>query len=119
MALIFVYGTLKRGQANNYILAAQEYFGTAKTKAGYALYHLEGYPGMVADPDATEGIAGEVWSVDAKCLRHLDKLEGLEEGLYERKNVPLEAPFDDRKIQAYLYLRDVTGRTRAPFDWEG
>jgi gamma-glutamylaminecyclotransferase len=118
MALIFVYGTLKRGEANNYILAAQEYFGPAKTKAGFVLYNLEGYPGMVADPEAVEGIVGEVWSVDDKCLRHLDKLEGLKEGLYARKAVPLEAPFDDRRVQAYLYLRDVTDRPRAPSDWK-
>jgi len=118
MPLIFVYGTLKRGRANNYILAAQECFGPAKTKAGYVLYNLEGYPGMVEEPGATEGIAGEVWSVDSKCLKHLDKLEGLEEGLYARRSVALEAPFDGRKVEAYIYLRDVTGRTRAPFDWK-
>jgi gamma-glutamylaminecyclotransferase len=118
MTLVFVYGTLKRGEANNFILAAQEYFGPAVTKPGYVLYELEGYPGMVADPSGTEGIVGEVWSVDRKCLAHLDKLEGLKEGLYQRVAVPLEEPFAAKKVQAYLYLRDVSGRVRAPSEWK-
>ncbi|HZZ18007.1 MAG TPA: gamma-glutamylcyclotransferase family protein [Opitutaceae bacterium] len=118
MNYIFVYGTLKRGYMNNFILAAQEYYGPAVTKPGFVLYELEGYPGMVEDPSALEGIVGEVWSVDDKCLRHLDKLEGLKEGLYRRAAVPLEAPFEEKKVQAYLYLRDVSGRARAPRDWK-
>lgn len=118
MTLIFVYGTLKSGETNNFILAAQECYGPAVTKPGYVLYELEGYPGMVKDASGTEGIVGEVWSVDKGCLAHLDKLEGLKEGLYTRAVVPLEAPFADKKVQAYLYLRDVSGRARAPRDWK-
>ena len=117
MTLIFVYGTLKRGHVNNFILAAQECYGPAVTRPGYVLYELDGYPGMVADPSGTEGIVGEVWSVDSGCLAHLDELEGLKEGLYRRAFVPLEAPFADKKVQAYLYLRDVSGRVRAPSEW--
>jgi gamma-glutamylaminecyclotransferase len=118
MPLIFVYGTLKRGYVNNFILQAQEYYGPAKTHPGYVLYELEGYPGMVRDPSSTEGIVGEVWLADERCLRHLDKLEGLKEGLYKRAVVPLEAPFADKKVQAYLYLRDVSDKVRAPSDWK-
>jgi gamma-glutamylaminecyclotransferase len=118
MPLIFVYGTLKRGGANNYILAAQECYGPARTGPGYVLYNLEGYPGMVASRAGTESIVGEVWSVDDACLAHLDELEGIKEGLYKREAVPLEEPFANRSVEAYLYLRSTYGRTRAPPDWK-
>ena len=118
MTLVFVYGTLKRGGSNHFLLAGQEFAGTARTLPGFALYDLEGYPGMVADGAASEGISGEVWSVDPACLAELDRLEGIEEGLYRRERVPLEPPFADKAVDAYLYLRSVSGRPRSGPDWK-
>src|SRR5580658_691009 len=117
MSLVFVYGTLKRGGSNHFLLAGQQFVGAARTRAGFALYDLDGYPGMVVDASAAEGIAGEVWSVDAACLAELDRLEGTGEGLYRRDKIPLEAPFADESVDAYLYLRSVSGRPRTGPDW--
>jgi protein phosphatase len=115
--LVFVYGTLKRGGSNHRHMDGQAFVGTARTAPGFALYELEGYPGMVAKPGAPEGVTGEVWSVDGRCLAELDELEGVPQGLYAREAVPLEAPFSDRRVEAYLYLKDVAGRRALGHTW--
>jgi gamma-glutamylaminecyclotransferase len=110
MSLIFVYGTLKRGCRNHAYLEAQSFVGEVRTAPGFRLFDLGEYPGMVPHADDREGVAGEVWSVDAPCLARLDALEGLAENLYERKLVPLLAPFTAQKVETYLYLQPVEGR---------
>jgi gamma-glutamylcyclotransferase (GGCT)/AIG2-like uncharacterized protein YtfP len=118
MTLVFVYGTLKRGGANHHLLAGQEFAGAARTQPGFALYDLDGYPGMVADAEAREGITGEVWRVDDACIVLLDELEGTEEGLYRREAVALDPPFSNQTVEAYLYLRSVSDRLRTGPDWK-
>jgi gamma-glutamylaminecyclotransferase len=117
MTLVFVYGTLKRGGTNHHFLAGQEFIAPSRTRPGFALYDLDGYPGMVADPAATEGVSGEVWSVGDTCLDALDELEGTAQGLYSRGPVPLEAPFADGAVEAYFYLKSVEGLRRAGPSW--
>lgn len=119
MNLIFVYGTLKRGFINHCLMAGQEFAGTARTSPGYTLYDLGGYPGMVADAGALEGVEGEVWCVDDECLAGLDVLEGTAEGLYSREMVPLLAPFAESRIEAFIYQRSVEGRKRLGSAWAG
>jgi gamma-glutamylaminecyclotransferase len=116
--LVFVYGTLKRGGTNHRYLAGQTFVGEARTVAGFQLYQLSGYPGMVAEnsPQA-EGVTGEVWSIDAATLRRLDQLEGLAEGLYRREPIPLLPPFDERVVETYLYAQSVLGRRALGCTW--
>jgi gamma-glutamylcyclotransferase (GGCT)/AIG2-like uncharacterized protein YtfP len=115
--LVFVYGTLKRECCNHHFLAGQRFVGEARTAPGFRLYDLGGHPGMVVRPDDTEGVAGEIWEVDAKALARLDALEGLAEGLYRREPVPLLPPFDARGIEAYLYPHGVAGRREIGAQW--
>ena len=110
MPLVFVYGTLKRGGSNHASLAGQAFVGTARTAPGFRLYALDGYPGMIRLPADRDGVHGEVWSVDGEALAELDRLEGLDEGLYRREAVPLLAPFSGQTVEAYLYARSVAGR---------
>ena len=117
MTLLFVYGTLKRGCSNHAFLDGQSFVGAAETAPGYALYELDGYPGMVSAAGDPAGVSGEVWSVDDACLARLDELEGTDEGLYRREGVPLRAPFGDRRVEAYLYLLGVDGRGRLGNSW--
>lgn len=116
--LVFVYGTLKRGFSNAHYLNGQSLVGPAHTSPGFRLYRITDYPGMVADTTDTEGITGEVWEVDGPCLRRLDTLEGLKEGLYTREPITLQPPFDDRIVHTYLYARDISDRTPIPGDWQ-
>ena len=64
-ALLFVYGTLKRGCCNHRHLAGQRFVGPARTVPGFTLYDLGGYPGLAPAPEDTAGVAGEIWAVDA------------------------------------------------------
>jgi gamma-glutamylcyclotransferase (GGCT)/AIG2-like uncharacterized protein YtfP len=115
--LIFVYGTLKRGGSNHHFLAGQTFVGEGSTEPGFRLYALDGFPGMIRRPDDREGVRGEVWSIDAGCLKRLDILEDIAEGLYVREPVPLQAPFVAQTVEGYLYARSVEGRREVGSVW--
>jgi len=109
MTTVFVYGTLKRGGSNHRFLAGQKYLGPARTAPGFTLYSLGDYPGMVREPGDTAGVTGELWSVEANGLAELDRLEGLDEGLYERVEIPIAPNPFAASAQTYLYLRPLQG----------
>lgn len=117
MSRVFVYGTLKKGGSNHRLLAGQSFVGNASTLPGYALFELDGYPGMVEEAGAPGTVTGEIWDVDTEALERLDRLEGTQEGLYERKAVRLAHPFEDGTIEAYFYLRSLEGRRRLSGTW--
>ena len=111
MTRIFVYGTLKRGGGNHALLAGQKFLGPGRTAPGYTLYLLGDYPGMVHLANDQAGVTGELWAVNAACLKQLDALEGVAEGLYERITLQLTSPFADQPVEAYLYLGSLAGRS--------
>lgn len=114
---VFVYGTLKRGGSNHAFLAGQRFVGEARTVPGFTLYSLGDYPGMVRAPGDTVGVTGELWSVDDACLTELDRLEGLDEGLYERIDVVLVPNPLPGSAQTYLYARPHHGLQPAGDHW--
>jgi gamma-glutamylaminecyclotransferase len=119
MTKVFVYGTLKRGGSNHRFLAGQQFLGEASTVPGYTLYSLGDYPGMARSNNAAHVVTGEVWSVVHACLARLDKLEGIDEGLYAREAIALAAPFCDQAIDTYIYLRSLEGHASLGSTWPG
>ena len=117
MTRLFVYGTLKRGGENHLHLAGQRFLGEAATGPGFTLYGLKGFPGMVRTTDASEGVTGELWEIDADRLRRLDQFEGTAEGIYARAPITLLAPFADLPVETYFYLRSVEGRPQLGSTW--
>jgi len=117
MTTLFIYGTLKRGGSNHLYLAGQRYLGPARTGPGFTLYSLGDYPGMVRAPGDTAGVTGELWVVDDACLAELDRLEGLDEGLYERVDVLLAPTHLADSAQTYLYLRPHHGLAPLGSEW--
>ena len=115
--LVFVYGTLKRGCSNHHFLAGQKFVGEARTAPGFRLFDLGSHPGMVVRADDQQGVTGEIWEIDAPCLKRLDALEGIAEDMYRRKVVPLLPPFADRGIEGYVYPHDVKGRREVGATW--
>lgn len=114
MPLVFVYGTLMRGECRHGALAGQQFVGLATTRPHYRLYHCGTYPALVkVAPGSGNRIEGEVYRVSAECLARLDEIEGVDEGLYERGPVGLEnSPVGnqvDAAVEAYLYRQDVSG----------
>lgn len=83
---VFVYGTLKSGYGNNYILSegAHRKIGDAVVE-GFKLYQY-GFP--VAKEDENSKAIGEVWDIgdNDATLARLDRLEG-EGYMYHRKVV--------------------------------
>lgn len=118
-AIVFVYGTLKRGGSNHAHLAGQLFLGEARTVAGFTLYSLGEYPGLVADEADKTGVTGELWAVDAACLERLDILEGVSEGLYSRDPARLAPPHENLApaAQLYRYLGATGGRTHLGSTW--
>ncbi len=82
--VIFVYGTLKRGQRNHHYLAKQNFLGEAQTIAQYRIYDLGPHPIIVHDPEKGLAVHGELWEVDETCLQKLDEFEEVPEIFYRQ-----------------------------------
>ncbi|AST31926.2 gamma-glutamylcyclotransferase family protein [Ralstonia solanacearum] len=76
---VFVYGTLRAGEANDLCLAAARR-GIAEPKlVGHAmlhgrLYDFGAYPGLVPDPTGT-AVRGDVYRIDPGLVPVLDEIE--------------------------------------------
>ena len=111
---VFVYGTLKRGKENHGWIADQQFITEARTAPLFRIHDLGGYPGMVRDAQSGASIEGELWSVTPEGLARLDVLEDIAGGEYERVLIPLDS---GDEVEAYLYLRDVSGRLDCGVCW--
>lgn len=95
--LVFCYGTLKRGFSRNNAMAEQRYLGIARTTQHYGMYAYGGYPALVdktlaeaSGLTAEKHVFGELYEVDDAGLVALDRIEGTDHGLFERRQVKLE-----------------------------
>jgi gamma-glutamylaminecyclotransferase len=79
---VFVYGTLKSGFSNHYLLEGCEFFGCAATVPTYKMIE-NGFPVIMPDPEG-KPLAGEIYTVDNETLARLDQLER-EGSSYDRK----------------------------------
>ncbi len=95
--LVFVYGSLKRGQANHHQLAGSRFCGAAQLP-GLALYDLGPFPMAIACNEPGAWLHGELFAVDATQLRALDRFEGAPR-LYQRQRHVLS---DGRPVWVYL-----------------
>lgn len=73
---VFVYGTLRPWEDGNYIPATH-------ALPGYTMYSAGAFPYIV--PGGARAVVGTILSVTDKQLKQLDKIEGLERGLYTRE----------------------------------
>ena len=95
--LVFVYGTLKRGMANQRQLAGARFEGTGMV-AGLQLYDLGPFPMAVASDAAGACVLGEIYAVGQELLAALDRFEGVPR-LYERQRHRL---IDGRAVWVYV-----------------
>lgn len=138
--VIFVYGTLKQGFPNHGHISSQRYLGVAKTKPKYAMYRYGSYPGLVEAELAASGgfepphdvlIHGELYEVNDQALVHLDRLEGVGSGLFERKPLEiqesqlvrlpvLQGCFDAIShgvVEAYFFRKNLSGAANCGPFW--
>ncbi|KJY82020.1 gamma-glutamylcyclotransferase [Vibrio galatheae] len=93
--LVFVYGTLRYGQVNHYLLEQSQWLGNHATPPIYALYDLGAYPAVI---EGHSVIYGEVYQVDEHTLQQLDLLEDVPV-TYRREQV--ETPFGPAWMYVY------------------
>jgi gamma-glutamylcyclotransferase (GGCT)/AIG2-like uncharacterized protein YtfP len=86
---VFVYGTLKSGFSNHYLLEGCEFFGDAATVPTYKMIE-NGFPVIMPDPEG-KPLAGEIYIVDEETLARLDQLER-EGSSYDRKLIDVTLP---------------------------
>ena len=118
MTQLFIYGTLKQGHQRAGLLDGQRYLGDACSMPLYRMYQVEGYPGLVHD-ELGVSLEGELWEVEAECLAEIDKVEGVDAGLYRREPISLEDPWQEAGVEAYFYLQPVDGLVDCGSCWEG
>jgi gamma-glutamylaminecyclotransferase len=114
--ILFVYGTLKRGQRAHHLLAGQQFRGEARTLPRYRLYDNGSYPCLVEEPERGVAVQGELWEVADAILHRLDRYEGVPE-LFCRKEVAMEGLAEP--VCAYFYRADWSGFRDCGGAWPG
>ncbi|MET0048141.1 MAG: gamma-glutamylcyclotransferase family protein [Sedimenticola sp.] len=105
--LVFVYGTLRRGELNHHLMCGAEYCGDHVTLPRYRMIDLGAYPGVVEGGGTA--ITGEIYRVNGQQFRQLDRLEDYPR-LYNRKLIP--SPWGSAWIYIYRGVRN--GRSVIP-----
>jgi len=90
--------------------------GPARTRAEFRLLNCGWYPALV-ESSAGRSISGEVWDVSEEALECLDDVEGVGGGLYGRRMIQLQPPFDDAPVMTYIYQQAVTGFSDCGDEW--
>jgi gamma-glutamylcyclotransferase (GGCT)/AIG2-like uncharacterized protein YtfP len=98
MTLVAVYGTLKKGFGNHYLIEGQKFLGIGETPPDYAMLSFGSYPGAI---DGDERIQVEVYEVENKALQRMDNLEG-HPSFYRRNLTPIIMDNGDIK-EAWMY----------------
>jgi len=93
--LIFVYGTLKKGECNHHVLEQSECLGLFETEPNYQLYDHDDYPGLA---HGSNSINGEIYRIDDKTLSQLDVLEDVSVDFHREQ---IETPYGN----AWVYMK--------------
>jgi gamma-glutamylcyclotransferase (GGCT)/AIG2-like uncharacterized protein YtfP len=114
MKLVFLYGSLKRGEQNHGLMAGAEFRGPATTDCEFRLFALPHYPAMVRWPAAPLAIAGELYRVGAALLERLDHFEG-NGRLYQREEIRvIDEHARAQQAWTYLYLQPLPAECLHP-----
>jgi gamma-glutamylcyclotransferase (GGCT)/AIG2-like uncharacterized protein YtfP len=100
--LFFVYGTLRRGDANDItrLQPAPRYLGTARIKG--VMFHLGGYPGVTLGGD--KDILGEVYAVGPVLEAKLDAIESeypAQPDEYAKRAIQVQV--DGKTLDCFVY----------------
>lgn len=108
--LVFVYGTLRRGEKHCNYLASSEYLGQFETLPHYALFDLGKYPGMST---GQQSIVGEVYRISDDTLKLLDILEDVPNEYIREK---IETLYGIAWVYIYQSTYDIDAAIRSG-DW--
>ncbi len=104
---LFVYGTLKRGFANHFYLQGAKFLGEARTKERYPMVAPKrSYPYLIDRPGIGYHIEGELYEIDHRILKRIDRLE--EYPLYyTRKTIVVECCEQEHRALCYFLARPI------------
>lgn len=103
--LLFVYGTLKRGERNHHIMQHAINHGCYHTASNYLLVELGSYPGMIEKSYEGQSIQGELFEIPCSLLDELNKIEEAP-NLFYLEPITLA---NGSKAIAYLYKQSTKG----------
>ena len=111
---LFVYGTLRQGEAQHALLAGASLLGVSSTIPAFHLIDVGPYAALVRG--GTTAVSGELYSVGLQTRRAID-IERQVPILFTRETIELA---DGTSADAYLLSSDqVRGRRRlAHGDWK-
>ena len=111
--ILFVYGTLKRGEQNFRLIADQEFLGAATTAPRYRVFDLGPHPGLVRDEVNGLVVHGELFAVTECCLAELDEFEEVP-GPFMRERIEV-AGYED--VWAYYLNKPVPEGAKSGDRW--
>jgi gamma-glutamylcyclotransferase (GGCT)/AIG2-like uncharacterized protein YtfP len=103
--LVFVYGSLCRGEEFHHYLADARFVGPWRTPPTWEMWDLDGYPALT--PGGQTSAAGELYDVSEALLARLDELEETPT-LYQRTE--LDTPYG----RAFVYVVFEPPASRVP-----
>jgi len=114
--LVFVYGTLRRGESNNRCFGDSEYMFEAVTEGQYVISG-NGIPFVCLPSEGNSHagrIVGDVYRVTKQAV--MDRLDALEghPNCYERKLIPLNGG-----LTAWMYHHDAGNSRSLPPNEDG
>jgi gamma-glutamylcyclotransferase (GGCT)/AIG2-like uncharacterized protein YtfP len=96
--LVFVYGTLRRGDAGSMSVRFPGSTFVDDAKVSGSLYDLGAYPGLLLN-ESKSLVMGEVYEVDDELLNQLDEFEASSH--YLRKQVEISTGTSSRRCWVY------------------
>jgi len=104
---VFVYGSLKRGQSNAFMMEGAQFVAPARSVQCWRLVALPHYPALVREEGPCR-ITGEVWEVPETMMAELDRFEEVPV-LYTRQEIEVELEGQegrtaDRLLMAHAYF---------------
>jgi gamma-glutamylcyclotransferase (GGCT)/AIG2-like uncharacterized protein YtfP len=106
--LLFVYGSLKRGQRNHRELGSARFVSEVSTVPQFALRVVAGYPLLAP---GVRSIRGELFTLPTVHLSSLDAFEG---EAYERREIHL---LDGRCATTYMARDPSVGEAFSGDEW--
>lgn len=103
MVKIAVYGTLKKGFHNHYLLENSKFITKAKSVDKLPMIQGWGFPYAFEALGVGHNIKVEIYEVDNQTLKDLDCLEGVSSGHYYRREISF-LDKNNKTFKAFMYF---------------
>jgi gamma-glutamylcyclotransferase (GGCT)/AIG2-like uncharacterized protein YtfP len=115
--LVAVYGTLRKGQANHFLMNTAKYVDTVNIDS-MKMFAGAFFPFAVLSDKQYDSIVAELYQIDEETESYLDALEGVnhdnpDDGLYVKEQLNLNG-YGETIV--YVYTGDISGLQRIR-DW--